>query len=252
MELEKIIAEFVASSKEILNDNLLGIYLHGSTAMGCFHPAKSDIDLIVVIRDPMTDGAKRAFMEMTVRLNALGPKKGIEMSVVRQAVCSPFVYPTPYELHFSAGHLSWYQDDPDGYIRELNGTDRDLAAHFTVIRGRGKCLFGLPIGEVFGEVPKEDYLDSIRRDVEDAKEDLLENPVYFVLNLARVLAFIEVGAVLSKKEGGAWALGHLPAEFRTVVQTALEEYTKGIDVAYDPAATKAYADYMLNQIIPDE
>ena len=252
MEFEQIIHEFAASSKGILNDNLLGVYLHGSAAMGCFNPAKSDIDLIVVIKDPMDGAAKRAFMEMTVRLNALGPKKGIEMSVVRQAACRPFIYPTPYELHFSAGHLPRYLDDPEEYIREMNGTDRDLAAHFTVIRRRGRCLFGPPIEEVFAEVPKEDYLDSIRRDVEDAREDLLDNPVYFVLNLARVLACMKDGTVLSKKEGGEWALGHLPPEYRAVVRTALEEYTKGVDAAYDPAATKAYADYMLEQLLPKQ
>ena len=34
------------------------------------------------------------------------------------------------------------------------GADKDLAAHFTVIRARGRCLCGLPIDEVFGEVPE--------------------------------------------------------------------------------------------------
>ena len=33
----------------ILGDNLVGIYVHGSIAFGCFHEEKSDIDFIAVI-----------------------------------------------------------------------------------------------------------------------------------------------------------------------------------------------------------
>ncbi|WP_458462487.1 nucleotidyltransferase domain-containing protein, partial [Paenibacillus sp.] len=37
--------------KEELTDALVGIYLHGSMAMGCFHPNQSDIDTLVVSRE---------------------------------------------------------------------------------------------------------------------------------------------------------------------------------------------------------
>lgn len=36
--------------KEGLSDSLVGIYLHGSMAMGGFHPNQSDIDILVVCR----------------------------------------------------------------------------------------------------------------------------------------------------------------------------------------------------------
>ena len=105
---ESLIKGFVEESKGILRDNLVGIYLHGSSVMGCFNPQKSDIDLIIVVNHPLPDPVKRSYMDMVVRYNAAGPEKGIEMSVVLGEVCSPFVYPTPFELHFSAGHLKWY------------------------------------------------------------------------------------------------------------------------------------------------
>ncbi len=35
--LENITKKFVAKSQEILLDNLVGIYLHGSAVMGCFN-----------------------------------------------------------------------------------------------------------------------------------------------------------------------------------------------------------------------
>ena len=156
LQTDNLINDFVERSKEILRDDLVGVYLHGSLVMGCFNPQKSDIDLIIVVDRPLSDPVKKEYMEMVVGCNALGPAKGIEMSIVLREVCKPFVYPTPYELHFSAGHLDWYKDDPDDYIRRMNGTDKDLAAHFTVINKRGRCLYGLPIKDVFAEVPSDD------------------------------------------------------------------------------------------------
>ena len=94
------------------------------------------------------------------------------------------MYPTPFELHFSITHLGWYRDDPDDYIQKMNGTDKDLAAHFTIIGKRGKCLYGQAIEEVFAEVPQMDYMDAIWDDISDAPTDIVENTMYLTLNLS--------------------------------------------------------------------
>ena len=243
-----VLQEFVNQSKRILQDNLVGIYLHGSAVMGCFQPEKSDLDLIVVADRPLSDAVKRTYMETITACNASGPAKGIEMSVVLRAVCKPFVYPTPYELHFSAGHLKWYRDDPDDYIRRMNGTDKDLAAHFTIINKRGKCLYGAPIEDVFGEVPSSDYFDSIWFDVEGDAEEITEYPMYLTLNLSRVLAYKEDGLVLSKKGGGEWAIEHLPPEYHPLIKDAMREYCENAQPIYDAALAKRFAVYMTERI----
>ena len=246
-ETEQLIAGFVRESKQILGDNLVGIYLHGSAVMGCFNPLKSDIDLLVVTANDMPDETKRAYMDMVVALNAQAPAKGIEMSVVKREVCKPFVYPTPFVLHFSAMHLGWYRDNPDDYVKKMNGTDKDLAAHFTVIRARGVCLYGAPVADVFGEVPAENYMDSLWYDIADAEDDIAEDTMYFTLNLARVLAFLQDGSVLSKKEGGEWGLKNLPEKYHGLLLAALSEY-RGETPGYDISVAKDYANEMLSLI----
>jgi streptomycin 3"-adenylyltransferase len=243
-----IINKFVNKSQDILKENLKGIYLHGSSVMGCFNPEKSDIDLIVVVNDNMSDAIKKAYMDMVVNLNSYAPAKGIEMSIVRNEVCNPFIYPTPFELHFSAMHLKWYRDNPEDYIRKMNGTDKDLAAHFTIIRKRGKCLYGLPIEDAFAEVPKTDYMDSIWNDIEEAPEEITENTMYLTLNMARVLAFAKDGLVLSKKEGGEWGLKNVPEEYHNLIEDALSEYGSSIIPQYDKELSVKYAEYMLGSI----
>ena len=133
-------------------------------------------------------------------------------------------------------------------MKRMNGVDRDLAAHFTVIRKRGKCLYGPPIGEAFGEVPAECYLDSIRSDVAGAREEIAGNTLYLTLNLARVLAYRREGLVLSKKEGGEWGLAHLPDRYRPLLTDALEAYAEGGAMRYEPEPAADYASYMLGQI----
>ena len=245
---EKLLSGFVERSKEVLRENLVGVYLHGSLVMGCFNPQKSDIDLIVVVDRPLSDPVKKEYLDMVVKYNTMGPAKGIEMSIVLREVCKPFVYPTPYELHFSAGHLDSYMSDPDGYIRRMTGVDKDLAAHFTIINKRGKCLYGAPIQAVFEEVPNEAYLDSLLYDVAGAAEEIMEYPMYLSLNLARVMAWREEGLVLSKKEGGEWALQHLPEEYRPLLLAALRDYSEAVEIVYDESLAKRYAEYAIKRI----
>ena len=248
MNADSLIKDFVEQSESILKDNLVGIYLHGSLVMGCFNPLKSDIDLIIVVDHPLSDPVKRAYMDMVVGCSARAPGKGIEMSVVLREVCNPFVYPTPFELHFSVGCLDWYKKDPEDYIRKMNGTDKDLAAHFTIIGKRGRCLFGTPVQDMFAEVPAGCYMDALWYDIEGAAGEIAENTMYLTLNLARALAYKEEGLVLSKKEGGDWAISHLPSEYHSLISDALREYSGSADVAYDKALARRYAEYAVARI----
>lgn len=124
----------------------------------------------------------------------------------------------------------------------------NLAAHFTIINHRGKCLYGSSIKDTFADVPVQDYIDSIWNDIVDAEEEITDNPMYLILNLARVLAYLKDGLVLSKKEGGEWALENIPELYYTLLNNALEEYLIGADLSYDMSSAKGYAKYMMEQI----
>lgn len=212
--------------QEILAEKLVGIYVHGSVAFGCFRWEMSDIDFLVVVKDGLKQEEKEALISELLTLDAYAPQKGFEMSVVLEEVCKPFVYPTPYELHFSNSYREQFKQDLKGLCETLHGVDKDLAAHFTVIKAAGFPLCGPAVEEVFGEVPKENYLDSLIYDIENADKEIGENPVYFILNLCRVLAYLEEGLVLSKKQGGEWGAKQLPKDYRGLVAAALNAYTK--------------------------
>ena len=244
----ELLTHFVHMSRELFGHHLTGVYLHGSLAMGCFNPQKSDLDLLLVVDTEPTDAEKLAFMEQVAHFNEKAPAKGLELSIVTRAAIKPFQYPTPFVLHFSPMHLGWYQRDPGGYIQKMKGVDTDLAAHCTILHKHGIVLYGAPITEVFGEVPKAAYLNSIWQDVSGAEEDILRDPMYITLNLCRVLAFVRQSLVLSKQEGGQWGLNHLPAWHQPLIRQALHCYATDVHMAADEADAAAFAKDALAEI----
>ena len=251
MFCDALLREFTEMSRNVFGENLLGIYLHGSLAMNCFNPQKSDIDLILVVRDTVSFDDKLRFTNELLALDDAAPEKGFELSIVKKEFCQPFTYPTPFEYHFSHGHKDAFLNDITGYIEKMQGVDKDLGAHFTIINQFGIPLYGPPVREVFAPVPKKDYFDSIWYDVEHAKEDILDSPMYIVLNLCRVLGYARDGLVLSKKTGGEWGAEHVPQPFGALVQHALQCYLTDEEMTADEDTLLHFAEYMTETIKTD-
>ncbi len=250
MLYQDVINDFTNMCKDIFSDDLTGVYLHGSLAMGCFNPNKSDIDFIVVIENDMTEKQKIDFMNSVVELNQQAPPKGIEVSIVKKEYCNPFVYPTSFELHFSIAHLQWFKNNLYEYIEKMNGTDKDLAAHFMIIHQYGIVLYGKEITEVFGKVQEEYYIDSIWEDVKNAKEDILVNPVYVILNLCRVTAFLKERLCLSKLEGGKWAVRNVNQKYKRLILNAIHCYETDEIINEDKEILLDFAEEMIKLILP--
>ncbi|MDD6189904.1 MAG: DUF4111 domain-containing protein [Clostridiales bacterium] len=246
MSVQEILEQIKSAYQTILREKLTGIYVHGSIAFGCFVWERSDIDFLVVVNSPLTQLEKEGLISELLSLEEQAPPKGFEMSVILADVCNPFVYPTPYELHFSNFYLQSFKDDLTAQCRSLNGTDRDLAAHITVTRAVGFPLCGPAIYKVFAAVPREHYIDSLIYDIGNAAEDIFHDPIYFMLNLCRVLAYLDDNAVLSKKQGGEWGIAHLPC-YAGLINSALEAYTAGAEFS-GGTMLREFAEYMLRRI----
>lgn len=71
--------------------------------------------------------------------------------------------------------------------------------------------------------------------------------MYYVLNLARGLAAASQGEVLSKEQGGAWGIRHLPVCYRPLIETALKAYKGSEKAAFDKERLREYADYVIKK-----
>lgn len=248
MECSLLLRQVALRCQQILGTNLVGITVHGSLAFGCFHWNSSDVDFLVVTHTIPTQAQKAALIQSLLDLTPLSPPKGLEMSVVLLADCTRFRYPTPFHLHFSPMHLSACRTDLEDYCRAMHGLDRDLAAHFTVARRVGFSICGPPPQQIFGPVPQACYLDSILHDVADAEHEAAVNPVYFILNQCRVLAYLQDGLVCSKVDGGLWGLEHLDSCWASLVRSCLHAYQTGVPAHPAPDLLSAFCRAIQKQI----
>lgn len=221
----KLLRRLATGSQNLLADNLVGVYLHGSYVLGGYNPAVSDLDYIMVVMRRLTVKEKADLMHFTTEeLLPLAPAKGLEFHVLLLAHTRHFRHPMPFDFHFSEYHRAEYFRDPEAYIEGMQGTDPDLAAHLMVIQQQGQVLTGLPIKDVFAPVPPAAYWQSIVFDIADATKQILNQPTYVTLNLCRVLAYRENGAVLSKQAGGEWGENHLPKLYQPLASYTLASY----------------------------
>lgn len=238
-EMKEYLERIVSCFCTVLKDNLVGIYLHGSYAFGCFHPHRSDLDFLVVCKQEIKTEDKKQLLRLILPLEDDGLAKGLEFSILLEKDAKNFCYPTPFDFHYSPAHRSEVSKDMDAYCRGMKGTDYDLAAHITVVRHTGIVLYGKNIESCFGPVDPKAYLDSILRDCFDAKSRIVHQSMYYILNLCRVLAYLFDRRITSKKTGGEWGCRHLP-NHRRLIEQALSEYEKNDPQIYDEAELAAF------------
>jgi Domain of unknown function (DUF4111)/Nucleotidyltransferase domain len=223
--------DLVRGLRDVLGEGLVGVYLHGSLALGCFNPALSDIDLLVVTKRRLTPSEREALAPLL----AAGGR--IEISFLPESSLRRWRHPTPYDLHFA-----WKGGRLLG-----PGEDHDLAAHVTVARHAGFALLGPPPVDVFPEVPWEDYEDSLRRDLETCGEH--GGRIYAVLSPARIWATLTDRVVHSKASGAAWALERAPQEFRPLLSRALHTYRTGTTEPWlDRHEVRPFVDFVIDQL----
>ncbi len=248
--LDSILTSVASLNQKIFGDNLVGVYLHGSAALGCYNPDKSDVDFITVVKNPPTNDEKAAYITDLLQINSACSKKGIETSVVLLEHCRHFTHPTPYELHYSNAYLTQATASPADFSANMHGLDPDLAAHFTVINSAGVVICGRPISEVFAKVPRQYYIDSIMYDIAAAPDDITSSFTYTTLNLCRTLAYSQDGKIRSKKQGGEYCLT-LPGltPYHNIITAALDDYTTDkTSTLPDKAELHDFAVHMLEEI----
>lgn len=234
-ELQRFVLDSVEEMVNIMEQQPVGVYLHGSLAMGGFNPNRSDIDLIVVTKLTLSSRQKRELVRFLLERSS--KPFPIEISSLTLSQVENWSYPTPYDFHFSEFWRARYEaelrNETALYLNGEEKTDVDLAAHFTVTYHRGICLSGQPIQETFPIVPQNHYLASILEDYNECLEKIYENPVYCLLNLIRVYWYMKEGRICSKKEAGMWGRENLPKKFTILIEQVAEAYKSELVSAAD-------------------
>jgi Domain of unknown function (DUF4111) len=252
-DLDELLEELTASMQSILGDELVGLYLQGSFALGDADE-HSDVDWIAVTDDDLAPDQVSALQKLHAAFYAREtpwaqhlegsyfPKRRIRR-----------VEATPAEL--------WFLDN--GSSQLALDTHCNTAVVRWTVRERGVTLAGPDPKELIDPVSDDElraYAGWALREWVDWAKSLpsmsrrAQN--LLVVSFCRILQTLETGQVTSKREAGEWALSSLPAEWSSLITDALEDRPDPWVKVQQPAMpdavqrTLAFADYALSRPRP--
>jgi Domain of unknown function (DUF4111) len=241
-EPERYALRVASATAAASGSQLAGVYLHGSAVLGGFDARRSDVDILVVNDGPMTSAQQRAVAEALSEQRLPCPGRGLELSVVTLQVAQHPGAEPPFELHLTTAPEE--TKVVDGHRR---GGDPDLVLHFAVCRRAGRLIgSGLPAAEVFGPVAGDLVLAQLATELRWGAECAPEE--YAVLNACRAWRFAVDGALVSKVDGGQWALGRTHDPERELIKVALDKQRSIPAAALDRSAVRQFVRRALSHL----
>jgi aminoglycoside adenylyltransferase-like protein/nucleotidyltransferase-like protein len=214
--------------RDTLGQALIGVYLHGSAALGDYHPARSDVDVLAVCAAPLdTEGRARLGAGLGRDALPCPADAGLEFSLVTQAAARDPARAPSYELH------GW---DDHGRVCPGGGRgDPDLPLHYAVVRQTGLALWGPPPGDVVRDVPLEEQVRLVADELDWAVAHASASTQ--VLTACRAWALSADGRSRSKRDAAEWALRHGAPP---VVAAVLADHRAARGSSPEPRAVAAF------------
>lgn len=245
-ELNAVLEELVAGARGVLGENLVGLYLQGSFAVGDADE-HSDVDFIVVIERELTAEEQRGLQTLQERLFELASHwaQHLEGSYV----------PRDRLRRLDPEHEPWFYFDNGATEPAWDNHDNNAVVRWS-LRERGIVLVGpdpkqlvdpvsaddLRAGALWALAEWEEWLPTLSSWSARFQPDA-------VVSYCRLLHTLETGWVGSKPEAAAWALGALDTEWHGLIREARAErpdpWVK-VRLPADPDAverTRAFAAY---------
>jgi Domain of unknown function (DUF4111) len=198
-------SELVGRLRGILGDELVGVYVSGSGALGDYVPGRSDLDRFAVCERGVGEKTKEAVVAALRHESLPCPARGLELVLYRRAFVAEPRRDAAFELNLNSGaamplHVAFEPEEEARHWFVL-----DLA----IVRDSGRALVGPPPRDLFAELPREWLLEALAESLawHRANPDVAgENAV---LNACRAWRFAEEGRWSSKRDAAAWARSRL-------------------------------------------
>lgn len=234
--------DVASAAASVLGSRLVGAYLHGSAVLGGFDARRSDVDVLVVCDGPVPPAQRTATAGALGQQQLPCPARGLELSMVTAQAARHVTAAPAFELHMTTA-----PDDAkviDGHGR---AGDADLVLHFAVCRSTGRLLGpGPPAAEVFGPVPdglvRTQLAAELRWGAGHAPGE------YAVLNACRAWRFATDGALVSKVDGGRWAIPRVRGPDRELIRVALDRQRCLPAAGLDRGAVQAFVGRLLSKV----
>jgi streptomycin 3"-adenylyltransferase len=232
------IDRIVSLVRDVLGEDAVGAYLHGSAVLGGLRP-DSDIDVLVVSRRVTTPEEKRVLIDRLLAISGRGDPSGnarsVELTIVVESDIRPWRYPPRYDFQYGDWLRAQFRR---GELTPWRTPNPDLALLITMVLLGNHALFGPAPAEVFDPVPQEDVIRAILEGIPGLLEDLDSDTRNVVLTFARIWMTVATGVIRSKDAAADWALARLPEEHRPVLARARANYLGEEEERWDDLALR--------------
>jgi hypothetical protein len=190
-----------------LGEDLVALYVHGSYVAGDFDPARSDLDLLAVLREVPTPATLELLRPLHARLAVDHPAWADRIEV------DYFPVATLTEL---ADRPGWMIRISPGEPLHLFEASRHYLLNVASARADGRVLHGLsptavlpPVDQAAVRAVVREHAASWPEWVEDSR-GRTGAQAYAVLTLCRALHLTVDGTQVSKRRAGLWAAARRP------------------------------------------
>jgi hypothetical protein len=197
MELiDDYLTDLTRRMREILGEELVGVYAGGSYSMGAYEHGRSDVDVTAVVAGPLAEDTKRALVA-AVRHEALPcPARGLELVVYPRAAVETPTAAAGFELNLNTGaRMDFRADFEPGDIEGFW-----FAIDRSILREHGVRLLGPPPEELFAPIPRDTVVALLDESVRWHRDAGVATSADVVLNTARSQHFLDTGHWISKPE----------------------------------------------------
>jgi predicted nucleotidyltransferase len=246
MEKQQI-KESLELLNNVLGNELLGMYLYGSSLVGGLQKY-SDIDLFAVTNRATRSEEKSKLIDRLLQISGIymkGAKRPIEMTLVQQGSINPWQYPPRCDFQYG----EWLRESAEKGIIEP-WENPDLAVIITQILLKSETLWGSRPEEVLVQVPYADFMKAMFHDVNRLAADLENDTRNVLLTLARIWSTLETDSIRSKPAAADWVMNHLPHPYQPVIKRA-KSICVGIESEHwddIKVLVKPTADFMIQKI----
>jgi streptomycin 3"-adenylyltransferase len=205
---------------DVVRQDLVGCYLHGSSVLGGLRPA-SDVDILAVSRRSLDDRQRQTLVRALMAISGSPVfARPIELTVVVQSEVRPWRWPPTGDFLYG----EWLRGDYEAGVIPAPEPMPDLALAVAITLLGDRSLAGPPPAEVLDPVPTRDLRRAGVAGIPALLEDLPGDTRNVVLTLARIWSTLATGTIRSKDAAAAWALPHLAPRFRPVLDHARHLY----------------------------
>jgi hypothetical protein len=214
-----LLGGLTAGMRAALGENLVGVYLRGSLALGAFDPATSDVDFLAIIERPVMDGEFAALAALHERLSRSANPYGDQLEGAYMDRRAAWRYAPGQRFPTIARNeaLEWSAHGANWVLERW------------AVREHGRTLLGPEPRGLFAPVTTDELRGAVRERLRDwadfahATDDPdwhthLGQKAYVVETMCRALCTLETGKLRSKPQAVAWAHKALPTPWRELVE----------------------------------